>query len=94
MLYGYASSLYTPQIIFLSNLHGDITEDVVASPVSTRQCPLPSAIVSVYTRLPMRTVLYARHLKINLHCHESQKYSRPMYVEDVCKSLADDTKFT
>jgi hypothetical protein len=29
------------------------------SPVFTRHCPLPSAIASVYTRLPVCTVLYA-----------------------------------
>jgi len=32
VFYVYASSLYAPQTIFLSNLHGDISDDVVVSP--------------------------------------------------------------
>ena len=73
VFYGYASSLYTPQIIFVSNLHGDVTEDVVASPLSLQD--------SVHFLQPLLRYILAYqcsrfympgHLKINLHCHEIQ----------------------
>lgn len=93
--YGYAASLYTPQAVFLSNLHEDRTENVVASPLSLQDSVhFIQPLLRCVPTYQCSQFYMPRHLKINLHSHEIQIPSRPVYVEDVCKHLADDTKFT
>jgi hypothetical protein len=78
----------------VSNLQGDIIEDIVVSLLSLQNNVHFQPLLRYILAYKCAQFYMPGHIKINLHSLEIQKSSRPMYVENVCKHLADDTKFT